>query len=73
MYRLYGVLGKGYFNYLFFDEAGQAEEPLTLIPLTGLLLRQDDKILGSLILAGDPKQLGPIVHSKFAAHLGLGE
>ena len=66
-------MGESYFDYLFFDEAGQCEEPLTLAPLVGLLKRKPGKILGSLILAGDPKQLGPIIHSRLACYLGLGQ
>lgn len=32
-----------------------------------------DEISGSLVLVGDPKQLGPIIHSRLAIHLGLGK
>ena len=73
VFRLYGVLNESHFDYLFFDEVGQAEEPLALVPITGLLKRGPKKILGSLVLAGDPKQLGPIIHSRMASVLGLGE
>ncbi len=67
-----------YFDYLFMDEAGYAEEPVSLVPIMGLLKRGDPvagkgSLQGSLVLAGDPKQLGPIIHSSLAIHLGLGE
>lgn len=66
-------MGESWFDYLFLDEAGQAEEPLALIPIIGLLKQKSGKILGNLVLAGDPKQLGPIIHSRMAAALGFGK
>ncbi|KAF9414337.1 hypothetical protein HW555_007734 [Spodoptera exigua] len=54
-------------SHLFIDEAAQASEPACLIPVCGLL-----KKCGSLILAGDPHQLGPVVISRNAAEIGLG-
>ncbi|XP_047994418.1 RNA helicase Mov10l1-like [Leguminivora glycinivorella] len=54
-------------THVFIDEAAQASEPASLIPLCGLL-----KPGGALILAGDPLQLGPVVISKEASKLGLG-
>lgn len=43
------------------------EEPLTLCALAGLAGPDT-----SVVLAGDPKQLGPVVHSKAAKDAGLG-
>ncbi|TSK13400.1 RNA helicase Mov10l1 [Bagarius yarrelli] len=57
----------GHFTHVFLDEAGQATEPETLIPL-GLLFEKT----GQIVLAGDPKQLGPVVKSKLAEAFGLG-
>uniref|UniRef100_A0A3B4CIA1 RNA helicase n=1 Tax=Pygocentrus nattereri TaxID=42514 RepID=A0A3B4CIA1_PYGNA len=57
----------GHFTHVFLDEAGQATEPESLIPL-GLLSEKT----GQVVLAGDPKQLGPIVKSKLAEAFGLG-
>lgn len=54
-------------THLFIDEAAQASEPVTLIPLCGLL-----EPSGSLVLAGDPLQLGPVIISNNARLLGLG-
>ena len=51
----------------FFDEAGQATIPESLIPIC---LTQDDT---SIILAGNPQQLGPHVHSQIAQQEGLEE
>ncbi|KAI4905646.1 hypothetical protein NFI96_011343, partial [Prochilodus magdalenae] len=57
----------GHFTHVFLDEAGQATEPESLIPL-GLLSEKT----GQIVLAGDPKQLGPVVKSKLAEQFGLG-
>ncbi|KAG5830473.1 hypothetical protein ANANG_G00311000 [Anguilla anguilla] len=57
----------GHFTHVFIDEAGQATEPETLIPL-GLLSERD----GQMVLAGDSRQLGPVVKSRLASVFGLG-
>lgn len=54
-------------THVFIDEAAQASEPASLIPLCGLLQPG-----GALVLAGDPLQLGPVVISREASKLGLG-
>ncbi|KAI0747144.1 P-loop containing nucleoside triphosphate hydrolase protein [Daedaleopsis nitida] len=61
-------LPQGHYDYIFVDEAGQASEPevLTAIkPMSGA-----DTIV---VLAGDPKQLGPVIRSSIARDLGLGK
>ncbi|CAG9565265.1 unnamed protein product [Danaus chrysippus] len=55
-------------SHLFIDEAAQATEPATLIPVCGLLSPN-----GLLVLAGDPQQLGPVCLSKEARDRGLGQ
>ena len=55
-----------HFTHVFMDEAGQAMEPETLIALSGLLSSQT-----RLIMAGDPKQLGPVIRSDLAKRHGL--
>ncbi|RXN04528.1 RNA helicase Mov10l1 isoform X1 [Labeo rohita] len=57
----------GHFTHVFVDEAGQATEPESLIPLSLL-----SETSGQIVLAGDPKQLGPVIKSKLAAVFGLG-
>uniref|UniRef100_A0A3Q3WG79 RNA helicase n=1 Tax=Mola mola TaxID=94237 RepID=A0A3Q3WG79_MOLML len=61
-------LPKGHFTHVFVDEAGHAIETECLIPLAGLLHAES----GQVVLAGDPKQLGPIVRSHFALKYGMG-
>ncbi|KAJ8087535.1 hypothetical protein PM082_006366 [Marasmius tenuissimus] len=58
----------GFFTHIFVDECGQATEPAVMVPLKSLV---GDKT--NIIVAGDNKQLGPIVHSALAARFGLKE
>nr|XP_057939838.1 putative helicase mov-10-B.1 isoform X1 [Doryrhamphus excisus] len=62
-----GNLPIGHFTHFFVDEAGHAMEPECLIPLAGLL----DPKTGQVVLAGDHKQLGPIVSSPLAQGFGM--
>ncbi|KAG9042596.1 hypothetical protein FS837_010665 [Tulasnella sp. UAMH 9824] len=59
---------KGHFTHIFVDEAGQASEPEVMIPIK---MNASDKT--TVVLAGDPKQLGPIIRSPIARRLGLEE
>ncbi|KAH0662190.1 hypothetical protein KY284_027121 [Solanum tuberosum] len=52
---------RGHLSHIFLDEAGQASEPDTMIPLSHLLRKET-----VVVLAGDPRQLGPVVFSKDA-------
>ena len=56
----------GHFDFIIIDEAAQALEPETLIPLA--LKGEQTQVL----LAGDWKQLGPVVRSRCSDSLGLG-
>lgn len=63
----------GHFTHVIVDEAGHAIEPELLIAVAGIL-NVDPHIsggCGQLVLAGDPKQLGPILRSPFAIKYGL--
>ncbi|KAI8424932.1 hypothetical protein MSG28_006844 [Choristoneura fumiferana] len=55
-------------THIFIDEAAQASEPAALVPVCGLLTPG-----GALVLAGDPRQLGPFCVSREAKAQGLGE
>ncbi len=56
---------QSHFTHVFVDEAGQGMEPECLVPIVGLL-EPDDENPGQLVLAGDPKQLGPVLRSPVA-------
>ena len=57
----------GHFSHIVIDEAAQAEEPLSLIPITFFSNRET-----TVILVGDPCQLGPVIMSNPASAAGLG-
>lgn len=66
---LYGEgVNRGHFSHIFLDEAGQASEPETMIPISKLCKRNT-----VVVLAGDPMQLGPVIYSKEAETYGLGK
>ena len=56
----------GHFSHIFIDEAGQASEPEVMIPIKTMWSPSTN-----IVLAGDIKQLGPIIRSQLAADLGL--
>uniref|UniRef100_A0A667Y1E6 RNA helicase n=1 Tax=Myripristis murdjan TaxID=586833 RepID=A0A667Y1E6_9TELE len=62
-----GNIPAGHFTHIFVDEAGHAIETECLVPLAGLLQAES----GQVVLAGDPKQLGPILRSPFALQYGV--
>lgn len=62
---------KGYFNVLCVDEAGHATEPEVVAVAANLMDFDDKSGSGQLILAGDPKQLGPIVPSDVCVKFGM--
>jgi len=57
---------KGWFTHVIVDEAAQAMEAEVLVPLTLCVTG------GRLFLAGDFKQLGPVIRSPVALKFGLG-
>ncbi len=57
----------GHFSHVFVDEAGQATEPMAMIAIKTVANKKTN-----VVLAGDSKQLNPIVHSQLARGLGLG-
>ncbi|XP_014205092.1 probable RNA helicase armi [Copidosoma floridanum] len=58
----------GHFTHIFVDEAGQASEPEIMIPLS-LAHKNSTQV----VLAGDPKQLGPVNQSRLAGYFGLND
>ena len=63
---------RNHFTHIFIDEAGHATEPECIIPVADLLDPNHHRG-GQLVLAGDPKQLGPILRSPITQEYGLGE
>jgi helicase MOV-10 len=57
---------RGHFDVIFIDEAGHAVEPEALGAFAWNLSQR-----GQLVIAGDPEQLGPVVHSRTATLAGL--
>ncbi|KAL5541531.1 hypothetical protein UlMin_009241 [Ulmus minor] len=60
-------INRGHFTHIFLDEAGQASEPETMIPISHFSRRNT-----VVVLAGDPMQLGPVIYSKVSETYGLG-
>ncbi|XP_053381191.1 putative helicase MOV-10 [Mercenaria mercenaria] len=61
---------RNHFTHIFIDEGAHATEPECIVPITGLLDSRSETC-GQLIIAGDPKQLGPILRSETALKFGL--
>lgn len=59
-------ISRGYFDYIFVDEAGQATEPEVMISVKTMA---DNRT--RIVLSGDHRQLGPIIRSDVARSLGL--
>ncbi|CAG9809492.1 unnamed protein product [Chironomus riparius] len=68
------IINAGYpadhFDYIFIDEAGFVSEPESYIPLSGLGLSKKG-VHAQVVLAGDHKQLRPVVTNSFAKDMGL--
>lgn len=56
-----------HFTHLFIDEAAQATEPQTLVPLSVVVDDDDTSIKVEIALAGDPRQLSPDIYSEWAS------
>lgn len=71
----YWGVEKGFFDVLVVDEAGYATEP-EVVAVAATLIEFfpacNSKSPGQLVLAGDPKQLGPVITSHLCQKLGLG-
>jgi len=67
----FGV-SRGCFDILCVDEAGHATEPeVVAVAATLMDFQRNDDRVGQLILAGDPKQLGPIITSDLCRQFGM--
>lgn len=56
------------FSHVFIDEAGHAIEQEAILPIVNLFDSSDGT--NRVILAGDPKQLGPVIQSTLAKRMG---
>lgn len=63
-------LKAGHFTHIFVDEAGQATEPQSLIPVGFAGGRHNTEC--QIVLAGDPFQLGAVLCTGIAENYGLG-
>ncbi|XP_006895773.1 PREDICTED: putative helicase MOV-10 isoform X2 [Elephantulus edwardii] len=62
-----------HFTHIFIDEAGHSMEPESLVAIAGLMeVREKGDPGGQLVLAGDPRQLGPVLRSPLTQKHGLG-
>jgi helicase MOV-10 len=59
----------GFFDVLLVDEAGHATEPEVIAVAATLL--DTNKESSQVVLAGDPKQLGPVITSEVARSFGM--
>lgn len=68
----YHGVPRGHFGVLCVDEAGHATEPEVIGVAASLMdFKRNDAQTGQLILAGDPKQLGPVITSDLCQKFGL--
>ncbi|GLJ29187.1 hypothetical protein SUGI_0575620 [Cryptomeria japonica] len=58
----------GHFTHIFLDESAQGTEPETMVPIANLANEET-----TVVLAGDPQQLGPIIRSSMGEKMGLGK
>lgn len=68
---IYRGFKNDHFDFIFVDECCAATEPECLIPIVGLGMGLR-KVSASIILIGDDQLLGPVLMSRFAKRLGLG-
>jgi len=61
--------GTGNVTHVFIDEAAASSEPESLLAI--VRIKESNKC--HVILSGDPKQLGPVIQSRRASSLGLGQ
>ncbi|WAR05018.1 M10B1-like protein [Mya arenaria] len=62
---------KNFFTHIFIDEGAHAIEPECIVPITGLMDATKKDTCPQLVISGDPKQLGPVLRSRFSLEYGL--
>jgi helicase MOV-10 len=63
-------LGPHHFDFIFIDECASSAEPYVDIPMT-LAMKKGEKFKASVILLGDPKQLGQIMRTYHSERYGF--
>ncbi|XP_052806170.1 putative helicase MOV-10 [Mya arenaria] len=61
---------KNFFTHIFIDEGAHAIEPECIVPITGLMDATKKDTCPQLVISGDPKQLGPVLRSRFSLEYG---
>lgn len=64
-------IGQNHYDYIFIDECASSAEPFTNIPMT-IAMKKNVPLKTSLILLGDPKQLGQIMRTHHSERYGFG-
>ena len=55
-------LGSAHFDFVLIDECASSAEPYVAIPMCNAM-KQDEKFKASIVLLGDPKQLGQVMRT----------
>lgn len=69
--KLYNMGVENHFSHVIIDEAGHALEPELLSCMVKIADWKNAASPPSIVLAGDPKQLGPVIRNNFAKVFGL--
>jgi helicase MOV-10 len=69
--KVFGGKVRWHWTHLFVDEAAQAREPETLVPLMLIAPEESQPTMPRVIFAGDANQLGPTILSSTARVNGL--
>ncbi|KAL7464449.1 hypothetical protein ACHAXS_004786, partial [Conticribra weissflogii] len=63
----------GHFTHVFIDEAGHSIEPEAIACMVSTTRQDNPGNAPAIVVAGDPKQLGPIIRSEVCQKFGLGK
>lgn len=64
----------GHFSHVFIDESACATESETLCGIAQIICKTiGNDLTGQIVLAGDPRQPGPFIHSRLAKTHGFGK
>mmetsp|Transcript_2545 Transcript_2545/g.4761 ORF Transcript_2545/g.4761 Transcript_2545/m.4761 type:complete len:1100 (-) Transcript_2545:102-3401(-) len=69
--KLFNLGVENHFSHIIIDEAGHAIEPEILSCIAKIAKTESSLSPPAVVLAGDPKQLGPVVRNEIAKSFGL--